>query len=54
MKVGFDVTLVVIACLLSLVFTGRLQGIREGTVAAAILVGLISKQIIRLMDSLRK
>ena len=37
MKVGFDVTLVVVACLLSVVFTGQLQGVREGTVAAAIL-----------------
>ncbi len=44
MKVGFDVTLVVTACILSLVFTGRLQGVREGTVAAALLVGLIAKQ----------
>ena len=39
MKVGFDVTLVAIACVLSFVFTGRLQGVREGTVAAALLVG---------------
>lgn len=34
MKVGFDVTLVAVACVLSFVFTGRLQGVREGTVAA--------------------
>ena len=45
MKVGFDVTLVVIACVLSLVFTGHLYGVREGTIAAAIMVGLIAKQI---------
>ena len=45
MKVGVDVTLVVIACVLSIVFTGRLQGVREGTVAAALLVGLIAKRI---------
>ena len=44
MKVGFDVTLVITACILSLVFTGRLQGVREGTVAAALMVGLIAKQ----------
>ena len=50
MKVGFDVTLVVIACVLSLVFTGRIQGVREGTVAAALLVGLIAKQIGRYLD----
>ena len=45
MKVCFDVSLVVIACVLSIVFTGRLQGVREGTVAAAILVGLTAKQL---------
>src|SRR5699024_9370019 len=50
MKVGFDVTLVVIACVLSLVFTGRIQVVREGTVAAALLVVLIAKQIGRYLD----
>mgnify|MGYP005762908963 CR=1 FL=1 len=49
MKVGFDVTLVVIACVLSVVFTGHLQGVREGTVAAALLVGLIAKQLGKLL-----
>ena len=49
MKVGFDVTLVVIACILSFTFTGHLQGVREGTVAAALLVGLIAKQIGKLL-----
>lgn len=49
MKVGFDVTLVVVACILSAVFTGRLQGVREGTVAAALLVGLIAKQLGKLL-----
>ena len=46
MKVGFDVTLVAVACVLSLVFTGHIQGVREGTVAAAVFVGLLSKQIL--------
>ena len=50
MKVGFDVTLVVIACILSFVFTGHLQGVREGTVAAALLVGLIAKQLGKLLE----
>lgn len=49
MKVGFDVMLVVIACILSFVFTGHLQGVREGTVAAALLVGLIAKQLGKLL-----
>ena len=50
MKVGFDVTLVVVACLLSVVFTGQLQGVREGTVAAAIFVGLIAKRIGKVLE----
>ena len=41
MKLGFDVTLVCIACLLSLVFLETIEGVREGTVAAALLVGPI-------------
>ncbi|MCD8018305.1 MAG: DUF6198 family protein [Clostridiales bacterium] len=45
MKVIFDVTLVAIACVLSFVFLHGLYGVREGTVAAAILVGTISRQI---------
>ena len=50
MKVGFDVTLVVVACLLSVVFTGQLQGVREGTVAAALLVGMLAKQLGKLLS----
>lgn len=48
MKVGFDVTLVLTACILSLGFTGRIQGVGAGTLAAALLVGLIAKRIGRL------
>ena len=50
MKVGFDVTLVVIACVLSLVFTHQLQGVREGTVAGAIMVGLVAKQLGKILN----
>lgn len=45
MKVIFDVTLVCVAVVLSLLFLGHLDGVREGTVAAAICVGLVTKQI---------
>lgn len=41
-KVCFDVTLVVISCILSLCFMHKIDGLREGTVAAALLVGPIS------------
>lgn len=42
-KIGFDVSLVLSASLLSLLFLGRLEGVREGTVAAALLVGLVAR-----------
>ena len=44
-KIVFDTTLVVIACILSFVFLSGLYGVREGTVAAAIFIGLLSKYI---------
>lgn len=50
-KVGFDVTLVTLSSILSLLFLGHLAGVREGTVAAAIFVGLTVKQINRPMQA---
>lgn len=47
MKVIFDITLVIIACILGLIFTHRIQGVREGTVAAAVCVGLLTKFFMR-------
>ena len=49
MKVAFDVTLVCISIALSFIFLGHLDGVREGTIAAAVFVGLISKQTNKLM-----
>lgn len=40
-KLGFDVTLLTMACILSLVFLSDIQGVREGTVVSALLVGPI-------------
>lgn len=40
-KLGFDVTLVAIACALSLIFMSGIYGVREGTVIAALIVGPI-------------
>lgn len=54
MKVGFDVTLVAVSCILSLLFLGGLHGVREGTVAAAVLVGLIAKELNRPLKKLEK
>ena len=40
-KLGFDITLLTIACIRSLVFLSDIQGVREGTVVSALLVGPI-------------
>ena len=40
-KLGFDVSLVLIACILSLIFLSGIEGVREGTVIAAVAVGPI-------------
>lgn len=40
-KLGFDITLVIVACLLSLLFMSGIYGVREGTVIAALVVGPI-------------
>ena len=41
-KVAFDVSLTVIAAILSFLFAKRLDGVREGTIIAALLVGFIA------------
>ena len=43
MKMGFDITLVCISVVLSLVFLGGVEGVREGTLAAMIFVGQVTK-----------
>ena len=42
-KVAFDVSLTGIAAVLSLIFAHRLDGVREGTIIAALLVGFIAR-----------
>ena len=44
-KVGLDVTLVLLASTLSLLFLGELTGVREVTAAAALCVGLVARQV---------
>lgn len=44
-KICFDVSMAVIAGLLSFVFAGQLDGVREGTVVAALLVGFIARTL---------
>jgi uncharacterized membrane protein YczE len=44
-KIGFDCSVVIIAALVSLIAKGKLLGVREGTIIAAIFVGMIIKPI---------
>lgn len=53
-KVCFDVSLVLIACALSVTFLSNIEGVREGTVIAALVVGPISHLLLpywRIFDS---
>lgn len=44
-KILFDAGMSVTAALLSLIFAGALDGVREGTIIAALLVGFIARQL---------
>lgn len=47
-KVSFDCSVVIIAVLISLIAKGKLLGVREGTIIAAVFVGIIIKPISKL------
>ena len=42
-KIAFDVSMTLIACIMGFMFTSKLQGVREGTLIAALLVGYIAR-----------
>jgi cytidylate kinase len=46
-KVIFDMSMTVIAGIMAIVLTGKLQGVREGTIVAALLVGFIARLLQR-------
>ena len=48
-KIFFDISLVLIACIISLVFLHKLAGVHEGTVAAALFVGAVARPTIKLL-----
>lgn len=48
-KVCFDISMAVIAAALSFILAHRLDGVREGTVIAALLVGFLARQFGRLL-----
>ena len=54
MKVIFDVSLVGCACILSFLFLRELAGVREGTVAAALLVGTFARRFNRLLQPMEQ
>lgn len=53
-KIIFDVAMALMAAALSMLFAGRVEGVREGTVAAALLVGFIARVIDRKFSFIRK
>lgn len=53
MKVTVDCSLVVLSLVLSLIFLHTLGGVREGTIAAALLVGTIARFVNKLLTPIR-
>ena len=53
-KIFFDVLYILLAGIICLVFLGRLEGVREGSVIAALLIGNIIRFYNRVFDSLTK
>ena len=51
-KVVFDVSMTIIAIILSIIFTHHLEGVREGTIIAALLVGFIARLFGRVLVSI--
>ena len=49
-KVAFDITLVSLSVLCSLLMVGGIEGVREGTVLAALLVGTLSRILTPLLN----
>lgn len=42
-KIAFDATLTISACIISLILFHKVTGVREGTIVAALIVGLVAK-----------
>lgn len=52
-KIGFDVSMTVTSALLSIMLSSQLTGVREGTIIAALLVGLIARLFERVHTALQ-
>lgn len=53
-KIIFDSSMTVIAGILSFIFWGKLNGVREGTIIAALLVGFIARLFGKHLEFMRK
>ena len=53
-KIAFDTVLVIISVITVLSFLGHLEGVREGTIAGAIFVGLLTKQFSKPLKALEE
>lgn len=53
-KIFFDITYILLAGIICLAFHGRLEGVREGSVIAAVLIGNIIRLYNRIFDRLTK
>lgn len=42
-KIGFDCTLMILACIVSMTLFSKITGVREGTIIAALLVGVFAR-----------
>lgn len=51
-KIFFDILYIVLSAVICIIFLGRLEGVREGSIVAAILVGNIIKIYSRVFDKL--
>ena len=51
-KITFDVSISLIAAAISLIYTGKLMGVREGTLIASFLVGYIARWLKKKLDHL--
>lgn len=53
-KIFFDIAYIAVSAAICFIFLGRLEGVREGSIIAAILVGMIIKGIIALSKLINK
>ena len=53
-KIIFDISISTIALIISLILSKKIDGVREGTIVAAILVGLIARVINKLLPGLEQ